>query len=271
MALRSLALCAGIGGLDLGVRACRPDHALVGVVERQAYCAAVLVGRMAEQALDQAPIWDDLATFDARTWRGAVDLVTAGFPCQPVSLAGQRRGQDDERWLWPEVWRITRECGARLLFIENVPGLRSLGLADILADLAACGWSAEWDCVPASAVGAPHGRDRLFILAADPDGAGLPELGIDVMHDGIRPPRGDNTDGCSGAPEGPTRRGPIRHPWGPAPVAVVRRVDDGASDELDGDPWADRIHALGNSVVPAAAAFAWRALSARLCSRNIEP
>jgi hypothetical protein len=81
--LRSLALCAGIGGLDLGVKLARPDHCLVGVVERQAYCAAVLVERMGEAALDPAPIWDDLATFDGRRWRGAVDLITAGYPCQP--------------------------------------------------------------------------------------------------------------------------------------------------------------------------------------------
>jgi len=172
VALRSLALCAGIGGLDLGVRDARPDHRLVCAVERQAYCAAVLVARMAEAALDPAPVWSDVRTFDPRPWRGAVDLVTAGFPFQPVSVAGLRRGQRDERWLWPEIWRVARGVGCRYLFVENTPGLISLGLADILADLAACGWAAEWDCVPAASVGAPHLRDRFFLLAespADPD------------------------------------------------------------------------------------------------------
>jgi site-specific DNA-cytosine methylase len=167
VALRSLALCAGIGGLDLGIRDARPDHCLVGVVERQAYCAAVLVARMADKAVDAAPIWDDLRTFDPRPWRGVVDLVTAGFPCQPVSVAGLRLAQADERWLWPEVWRITRGVGARYLFVENVSGLISAGLTGILADLAEGGWDAEWDCVPAAAVGAPHLRDRFFLLAAD--------------------------------------------------------------------------------------------------------
>jgi DNA (cytosine-5)-methyltransferase 1 len=167
MALRSLALCAGIGGLDLGVKLARPDHRLVGVIERQAYCAAVLVARMGDASVDQSPVWDDLRTFDPVPWRGAVDLVTAGFPCQPVSVAGKRLAQADERWLWPEVWRIARGVGCRYLFVENVPGLLSAGLADILSDLAACGWDAEWDCVPAASVGAPHLRDRFFLLATN--------------------------------------------------------------------------------------------------------
>jgi site-specific DNA-cytosine methylase len=169
MALRSLALCAGIGGLDIGVKLARPDHRLVGVVERQAYCAAVLVARMADSSVDQAPIWDDIRTFDPAPWRGAVDLVTAGFPCQPVSVAGKRLAQLDERWLWPEVWRVTRGVGSRFLFVENVPGLISAGLTDILSDLASGGWDAEWDCVSAASVGAPHLRDRFFLLAVAPN------------------------------------------------------------------------------------------------------
>lgn len=169
MALRSLALCGGVCGLDLGIDDVRADHRVVGIVERQAYCAAVLVARMAESALDRAPIWDDLRTFDGTRWRGAVDLVTAGFPCQPHSTAGKRAGLADDRWLWPDVWRITRDVGSGYLFMENVPGLVSTGgLAAILGDMAASGWNAEWDHVPAAAVGAPHLRDRIFILASHP-------------------------------------------------------------------------------------------------------
>lgn len=169
MALRSLALCAGLGGVDLGIRIARPDHRLVGVVERQAYCAAVLVARMADADMDLAPIWSDIATFDPRPWRGCVDLVTAGFPCQPTSVAGLRRAQADERWLWPEVWRVARGVECRYLFVENPTGLFTAGFGDILSDLASFGWDAEWDCIPASAVGAPHQRDRVFLLASPAD------------------------------------------------------------------------------------------------------
>lgn len=141
----------------------------VGAVERQAYAAAVLVDRMVRSDVAPAPIWDDLESFDGRPFRGRVDLVTAGYPCQPESVAGKRRGRDDERWLWHEVWRVVRDVGAGLLFVENVPGHLTGTFHRVLGDLAAGGWAAEWDCVPAAAVGAPHLRDRFFLLAAHPD------------------------------------------------------------------------------------------------------
>jgi DNA (cytosine-5)-methyltransferase 1 len=102
-----------------------------------------------------------------------VDLVAAGFPCQGASVAGKRLGVDDERWLWPEVWRVVDECEASFLLFENVPGLltvnRGEAFGQILDALASRGWVAEWDHVPAVSVGAPHVRDRLFVLAANPD------------------------------------------------------------------------------------------------------
>lgn len=180
MALRAISLCTGYGGLELGIRLAGVPVHTVAAVERQAYAAAVLAHRMVEGALDPCPIWDDLESFDGCAYRDRVDLVVAGFPCQGSSVAGKRRGTADERWLWPQVWRIVRECGASLLFVENVPGLLSVNggkaLGEILGDLAASGWAAEWDCVPAAAVGAPHVRDRWFCLAADPDGIGLRQL-----------------------------------------------------------------------------------------------
>jgi len=162
VALRSLSLCAGIGGIDLGLAEWARS---VCFVEREAFAASVLVARMEEAALDLAPIWSDLRTFDARAWRGSVDLVTGGYPCQPFSVAGKRLGDEDGRHLWPEVRRILSESGACLGFFENVAGHVSLGLSDVLADLAALGFDAEWTCLRASDVGAPHRRERLFILA----------------------------------------------------------------------------------------------------------
>lgn len=160
-----MALCAGIGGLELGLEIALPEYRCVCYVEREAYPAAILVSRLAEGILDEAPIWDDLETFDGRPWRGRVDIISAGFPCQPWSSAGRRNGTDDERWLWPEISRVVREVEPRWVFLENVPRLVDGGLAEVLRDLALCGFNAEWNLFSAAETGAPHLRERLFILA----------------------------------------------------------------------------------------------------------
>lgn len=160
-----MSLCSGYGGLDLAVRAVFPRARTVCYVEREVTAAAVLAARMDSGDLDAAPIWDDLRTFDARSWRGAVDLVVAGFPCQPVSLAGRRAGANDSRWLWPAVRDAFDGCGATALFLENVPGLVTKGLDEVVSDLAALGLAAEWGCYSAAEVGAPHRRNRWFCLA----------------------------------------------------------------------------------------------------------
>ncbi len=163
--MNGLALCAGIGGLELGLRGVWQDLRTVCWVERDAYAASVLVSRMQEGALDEAPVWDDLATFDGAAWRGCVDLVSAGYPCQPFSLAGKRRGESDERHLWPHVARVIREVGPRWVVLENVPGHVSLGLSDVLGSLAEMGYDAEWGCYTAEQAGCAHRRERLFVLA----------------------------------------------------------------------------------------------------------
>ncbi|HEY2592523.1 MAG TPA: DNA cytosine methyltransferase, partial [Chloroflexota bacterium] len=161
-----MALCAGAGGLELGLRiALGDDYRSVVYVEREAYAAATLVARMADAALDHAPVWDDLTTFDGNGWRGVVDLVSAGFSCQPWSPAGKRLGIADERWLWPDIHRIVCEVGPDWVFLENVPGLVHGGLEHVLRDLAASGFDAEWDCLSAAEVGASQLRQRLYILA----------------------------------------------------------------------------------------------------------
>jgi DNA (cytosine-5)-methyltransferase 1 len=171
--VNGVALCAGVGGLDLGLRlALGESYRTVCYVEREAYAAAALVARMEDKALDLAPVWDDVTTFRGEPWRGVVDLVTAGFPCQPWSVAGKRKGTSDSRWLWPDIARIIRECEPRYVFLENVPGLYRHGLRVVLSDLAALGFDAEWDCVSAGDVGAPHRRERVFILAHR-EGSGL--------------------------------------------------------------------------------------------------
>ena len=165
--LRALSLCAGGGGLDLGLRIAVPSSRVVCYVEREAYCCEVLASAFDAGLLARAPVWTDLRTFDGGAWRGAVDLVLAGFPCPPVSCAGKRLGTADHRWLWPDVERVVGEVRPRLVFLENVSGLisDSSAFGAVLAGLAALGFDAEWFCLSASDVGATHRRERVFVLA----------------------------------------------------------------------------------------------------------
>lgn len=235
--LHGLALCAGIGGLELGLRLALGDrYRLVGAVERDSHAASVLVARMADQALDQAPVWDDLASFDGRPWRGRVDLVTAGFPCQPFSAAGRRRGLDDHRWLWPEVARVVREMEPALVFVENVRGFLAgpAGLGTVLGDLADLGFDADWQVLSAAALGATHRRERFWLLAHRHD-RGLPILRRQPHH--YRHPR-DDTDGPGRADVAHPRRPglpavPSSEPGDARPDAG-RTPDDGHLADRDG-------------------------------------
>ena len=285
-----MALCAGVGGLELGLRlAIGPDYRTVVFCEREAFAAAILVARMAEAIVHPAPIWDDVSTFEGAPWRGIVDIVTSGFPCQPWSLAGKRAGVADARWLWPDIARIIRDVRPRYVFLENVPALVRGGLEYVIRDLAECGFAAEWDCFSAAEVGAPHRRERLFILAdagcergdwLQPDGfpeceaaAIAGENGADVAD----PERQGLALGqCVGCDDGAEcaaaeRAGDALWPPGPGerdgwPAGLepaIRGVAHGVPYRLD------RLHALGNGVVPLVAATAFRTLWRRLMSVTV--
>ena len=163
--LFGLSLCSGAGGLDLGLAIAIPGYRAVGHVERETYAAATLVARMEDASLDRAPVWDDVATFDGRPWRGAVDIVTAGYPCQPFSVAGKRRGADDLRHLWPHVARIIGEIEPPFVFLENVAHHLRLGFPEVASGLVGMGYRLAAGLFTAAEVGAPHKRERLFILA----------------------------------------------------------------------------------------------------------
>jgi len=164
--VRVASLCSGIGGLDLGVSlATLGASRTVLYVERETSAAAILAARMADGSLAPAPIWSDLATIDPGPWRGAVDGVVSGYPCQPFSLAGRRMGGEDPRHLWPHVRRFVEGAKPSWVFLENVRSHLQLGFAEVLADLAYLGLNAEWGLFSAAEVGAPHLRERLFCLA----------------------------------------------------------------------------------------------------------
>ena len=160
-----ISLFSGIGGLDLGVRAAIPTRTIC-YVEREITCARVLAARAEEGLLDEAPIYSDIRTFPTELFADQVDIVIGGFPCQPFSVAGKRRGSEDERNMWPYTIRVIREIRPRFVFLENVAALTSNRyFGTILGDLAEAGFDAEWGRFTASEVGTPHKRERVFILA----------------------------------------------------------------------------------------------------------
>lgn len=160
-----LSVCSGVGGLDLGLRAAMPNARTVCYIEREAFAAAVLAARMEDGGLDPAPIWDDVCTFDARPWRGLVDLVAGGTPCQDLSLAGKRAGLDGDRSrLFFEHVRIAVECESPFFFWENVAGATRV-VPRVVEHLEARGYRCVWGTLKASDVRAPHQRARVFLLA----------------------------------------------------------------------------------------------------------
>lgn len=163
--LRELALFAGAGGGILGGKLL--GWRTVCAVEIEPYPTSVLCARQNDGILSPFPIWDDVSTFDGKPWRGRVDVVSGGFPCQDISAAGKGAGiENGERsGLWREFARIIREVRPRYVFVENSPMLVSRGLGIVLGDLAALGYAAEWGVLGACDVGAPHKRKRIWIVA----------------------------------------------------------------------------------------------------------
>ena len=160
-----LSLCSGYGGLELGLRRACPNIRAIAYVEVEAFACANLVSKMEKGLLDAAPIWTDIKTFNAKLFRDRVHIVTGGYPCQPFSVAGQRKGTDDPRHLWPYIARIVQTVRPVWCFFENVSGHLSLGFPEVYRSLRLMGYKVEAGLFTAAEVGAPHKRERLFILA----------------------------------------------------------------------------------------------------------
>jgi len=232
--LRVLDLFSGIGGFSLGLE--RAGMETVAFVEREPFCQKVLAKHWPE-----VPIYDDVQEYQGDEHE--CDVVCGGFPCQDISLAGRGAGLAGERsGLWREMARIIGVARPRYVIVENVAALLGRGLGDVLGDLAALGFDAEWHCIPASAVGAPHRRDRVWILANTT---------------GQRRENGEGRQAQSecdriGTTYHRSRRSRGANRWAPEPS--LGRVDDG----LPG--WMDRTKALGNAVVPQISEMIGRAI-----------
>jgi DNA (cytosine-5)-methyltransferase 1 len=248
--LRELHLFAGAGGGILGGMLL--GHTPVCAVEIDAYCRKVLAARQADGWLPEFPIYEDVRQFDGRPWRGRVDVVAGGFPCQPWSQAGKRKGTDDPRHLWPEMARIVEEVRPRYVFAENV---QLDAMREPWRDLRGLGYRVPPAlCVAASDVGAPHLRKRWWLLAADADSHEL-RAKQGRRESGRSRATISRHDGLKGAVADALRHSPW-HWWQTEPP--VGRVVDGLAHRVD------RLRAIGNGQVPMAAATAWHYLMEQL-------
>ena len=196
--LRHLSLCTGYGGIDIGLKRALEDISAVAYVEIEAFAVENLVAKIESNLLDVAPIWTDLKTLAWSSFRGCVDIVSGGFPCQPFSLAGKKDADTDARHLWPYIVKGLAELGRPpLVFLENVEGiissrLKSDGWSDpestpvllhVLRELERMDYHATAGIFSAAEVGAPHQRKRVFILARRAD---LNESGCDIVSEMLR-------------------------------------------------------------------------------------
>jgi len=253
--MHELALFAGAGGGILGGRLL--GWRTVCAVEINTYCAEILLRRQEEGALSPFPIWDDVETFDGRPWCGAVDIVSGGFPCQDISCAGKGAGINGKSsGLWGEMARIIREVQPRYVFVENSPMLTARGLGRVLGDLAEMGFNARWGVLGARHVGAPHRRDRIWILGYTND------EGESIVTVDAKVAKLSSVDANTG----------VRRHWIPKTKIQTRRYISQLCRWWDTEPdvgrvangmahRVDRLRALGNGQVPSVAVLAWRILS----------
>lgn len=230
--MHELALFAGAGGGGI-LGSFLLGHTTVCAVEIDPYCRRVLLSRQRDGILPRFPIWDDVRTFDGYPWHGHIDVISGGFPCQDVSSAGTGKGLAGSRsGLVFEMLRIVDEVRPKFVFAENSPMLRTRGLDTILKEFASMGYDARWCVLGAWHVGAPHKRDRMWILA------------YDHLQQCNKWRKRDRSEQETPRSEGW---------WSDEPD--VGRVVYGLANRVD------RARALGNGQVPRVAALAWRILS----------
>ena len=247
--MNELAIFAGAGGGILGGKLL--GWRTVCAVERDAYAAQVLAQRQNDGMLQPFPIWSDVCSFDGKPWRGIVDVVSGGFPCQDISAAGRGDGINGKKSsAWTQVIRICGEIRPKFVYLENSPMLTHRGLGDVLAGLAKVGFNAKWGVLGASAIGACHKRERIWILAYSNKRA---ERLLLHYGNGLEMARESQTNiikfgGCESGVHGRPA-----HSWWEFEPGVCRVVN-GLAHRMD------RLKSIGNGQVPAVAARAWNML-----------
>ena len=272
--MNELHLFAGAGGGILGGQLL--GHTTVCAVEIEEYPRRVLLQRQRDGVLPKFPIWDDVCTFDGKPWRGTVDVICGGFPCQDISAAGKGTGIGGKRsGLWKEYARIIDEIRPKFVFAENSPLLRGRGLDVVLGDLSELGYDARWCVLGAWHVGAPHKRNRMWVLAYPRCQHGKTRDTTQLDSSKEKWTHGSIHDQSSGkglnvahaASAGCKEREPnqeclsniaennveARGIWQIEPA--VGRVAHGVAHRVD------RLKAIGNGQVPAVAATAWNILN----------
>lgn len=252
-----VSLCAGYGGIDLGLGRAIPSLRTVAFCEIEAFACSNLVAKMEAGLLDAAPIWTNLKTFPWSDFHGKVDILSGGYPCQPFSSAGKRKGKDDPRHLWPFIADGIAAMRPKRCFFENVEGHISLGLSTVISDLEEMGYRTTWGIFSALEVGAPHRRKRIFILANSGEVEWTPS-----------PIQGSDDFGRLG----PWETIHVRVSSGvskPFPISrcALGGVGDGDSERLERPGFKEcyeNLCLLGNGVVPATATKAFLSLSAEL-------
>jgi DNA (cytosine-5)-methyltransferase 1 len=251
--LNELHLFAGCGGGILG--GILLGHQPCCAVEIEPYARKVLLQRQRDGILPWFPIWDDVTTFDGKPWRGIADVVCGGFPCQDISSAGKGAGLSGERsGLWAEMRRIISEVEPQYVFVENSPMLTLRGLGIVLGDLASMGYDARWGVMGAIDTGAPHERERIWILA-DAKSQRLQGSDIARSYGESQKERihAQSAGSCSG----------VGGWWSTEPD--VGRVAHGVANRME------RVRAIGNGQVPSVAALAWRILNCENSALNDSP
>ena len=275
-----VAFCAGYGGIERGLDLAGVEHRVVAYVEIEAFAIANLVSKMEAGLLPPAPIYTDIKTFPSHLFRGKVSILTGGYPCQPFSAAGKRKGTDDPRHLWPHIRRHIEAIRPIQCFFENVEGHVSLGLSTVVSDLEEDGYRAAWGIFSAREVDAPHQRKRVYILANSDNTRLRQSKQANETQSSKRLDSGsvsqrknlaytDSALGTGGSiPSGVhkehaeldsgsnTSRWIATFKWPTEPR--VGRVVDGGSHRVD------RLRLLGNGVVPQTAAKAYITLTERI-------
>lgn len=218
-----VSLCAGYGGIDIGLKRAIPNLRTVAFSEIEGFACANLVVKMEAGLLDAAPVWTNLKTFPWQEFRGRVDILSGGYPCQPFSSAGKRKGADDPRHLWPFIADGIRLMQPRVCFFENVEGHISLGLRAVIEELGSIGYETTWGIFSAREVGAPHQRKRVFIMAYSADWRGK------SLHDW-------NSKSTDVIPcrSWPTRPGELQQEWEPPRVVANSKHDGLTASQVSG-------------------------------------